>query len=293
MNQESTLHGSTHSAKHLLAALVITFVFMGAEWAGGLLTGSLALLADAGRMASDVGALLLALFALWIAKRPSSTLRSFGYHRAEILAALGNVLALWVIVGYIVWEAVQRFSDQTTVVAGPMLLIAILGLAANGTSAWILHRASAKSLNMRGAMLHVMSDALGSVGAITAGALMLAFGWYSADPLISLFISLLILLSSGRLLWQTLHVLLQGTPAGIRLDDLHVTLESLAGVREVHDLHAWVLTSGFHVMSAHVCVDDGLTHNQEDILLKSVRSMALEQFGLSHVTVQLEHLPDD
>lgn len=282
----------TRSVKGPVIALVITATFMVVEIVGGLVTGSLALLADAGHMASDAGALLLALTAIWIARRPATARRSYGYQRAEILAALGNVLALWVIVGYVLTEAYGRFQTRTEVDAGPMLLIAALGLAANGVSAAVLHRSGGDSLNIRGAMLHVLSDALGSVGAITAGALMLVFGWYIADPLISVFISLLILVSSGRLLWQTLHVLLQGTPHGLRLDDLQRSLNEVPGVQEVHDLHAWVLTSEYNVMSAHVCVEEELSHAGEEAMLTTIRQMAREHFDLSHVTVQLEHERD-
>jgi cobalt-zinc-cadmium efflux system protein len=289
MTDQGDAFSPRRDPRGLLAALGITGVFLVVEVVGGLWTGSLALLADAGHMAGDAGALLLALLAFWIARRPFSARRSYGYLRAEVLAALANVAALWLIAGTVLLEAFGRLREPPFVDAGPMLGVALVGLMANGASAAVLSRSAGDSLNVRGALLHVVSDALGSVGAIAAGVAMLAFGWRWADPVASAFIALLIVAGSLRIAWQAVHILLQGAPSGMRLEELRRSLDELPGVQEVHDLHAWVLTSGYNVMSAHVCVAPGLSHEDEEEVLARVRQVAQGRYRITHVTVQLEH----
>lgn len=224
--------------KRLTFALLLTAGFFVVEVVGGFLTGSLALLADAGHMLTDIASLTLALIAIWIATRPHSSKRSYGYQRAEVLAAMVNGMALWLIVAFIFYEAATRFSDPPEVDALPMVIVATIGLLVNLVGVALLHGSSEESLNMRGAFLHVVGDALGSVGAIIAGLFMLAFDWYLADPIVSVVIGILILWSSGKLLLHTFHVLLEGTPRELVLEELEAVIKGTNGVLEVHDIHA-------------------------------------------------------
>jgi len=287
-------HGDHFSAaptggqRRLLAlALSVTALFLVVEAVGGVLTGSLALLADAGHMLTDVGALGLALFAAWLATRPHSAARSYGYHRAEILATLGNAIALWGIAGYIFVEASARLRDAPAVRSGPMLAIAALALAANLAVARILMRESA-SLNVRAALTHVAGDALGSIGAILAASLMLAFGWRLADPVISVIIGAFLVATSVRLLWPAIHILLEGTPAGMDLGELERSIQRTEGVLQVHDLHAWTLTSGYNAVTAHVVISDEVPAAGREQVLDRLRHMIPERFPVRHVTIQLE-----
>jgi len=271
----------------LLIALVITGILLIAEIVGGLLTNSLALLADAGHMATDVAALALALFAIWLARRPSTPERSFGFLRAEILAALINAATLIVISLFIFWEAFQRIGDPPEVESGPMLLFAIGGLLANAASAWVLMRDGGheSNLNTRGAYLHVIGDLLGSVGAIAAALIMLATGWYLADPLLSAGIGLLILWSSWRLLRESVEVLLEATPTGIDPKVVRDAMCRVSGVIDVHDLHLWTVTSGLIALSSHVEVSGQRDWN--DLLTDLVRLLRTD-FGIAHITLQPE-----
>jgi cobalt-zinc-cadmium efflux system protein len=268
-------------------ALVITSTFLVAEVIGGLLTNSLALLADAGHMATDVAALALSLFAVWLARRPATPQRSFGFYRAEILAALINAVTLVLISLYIFWEAFQRLDEPPEVDSGPMLIVAFAGLAANVASAWVLTRGGGHehNLNTRGAFLHVVGDMLGSVGAIIAALVMLATGWYLADPILSAGIGLLILWSSWRLLRESVEVLLEVTPAHIDAREVQTAMTAVPGVVGVHDLHIWTVTSGLVAMSGHVEVTpDSRWHSTLDELSGLLR----RQFGIAHVTLQPE-----
>ncbi len=272
----------------LLMALAITALFMLAEVVGGLLTGSLALLADAGHMFVDVGALALALVAQRMAQRPASSHRSYGFSRIEVLAALVNGLLLWVLAGFIAFEAVGRFSAPPEVRSLPMLAVAAAGLLANVATAAILMRSAHENMNVRAAFLHVVGDGLGSVGVIAAGLLMLFFGWYVADPLLSIFITVLFLYTSSRIVLQALHVLLEGTPTDVDIEKVEETLRRSEGVQSVHDLHVWTLTSGFNVMSAHVVLagpSDAQT--REDLLIRLHRTVE-ERFPIQHTTIQIE-----
>ncbi len=273
-------------------ALAITTGFMIVEAVGGYLTNSLALLADAGHMVTDVAALGFSLVAIWLARRPATQERSFGYLRAEVLAAFINSAALIAISIYIFWEAIQRLSAPPSVNSGPMLVVAIAGLCANLVSAWVLSRGGGHqhNLNTRGAFLHVMSDALGSVGAIVAAVIMLATGWYLADPLLSGGIGLLILWSSWRLLRQSIDVLMESTPEEIVPSEVAAAAQSIPGVTNLHDIHIWTVTSGLIAMSAHVAVA-----KLEDWpeTLEALSALLRQQFEIAHITLQPEPARDD
>ena len=273
------------SQRALTIALGITASFLGVEVVGGILTNSLALLADAGHMLSDVAALGFSIFAIWAALRPASATRTYGFHRVEVLAALANGLTLVLIALYIFWEASQRFQERPEVNSLPMLGVALGGLAANITSGLILYRHSADSLNVRGAYIHVLGDALGSTGVIVAAAVMLAAGWFVADPLISVLIGLLILYSSWRLLRESLEVLLEAVPAHIDARKVESALKAVPGVLGVHDLHIWTVTSGLVALSCHCELDAG---GRTDQVLADLCQLLHKRFGIQHVTIQPE-----
>lgn len=266
-------------------ALSISAVYFIAELIAGFLTNSLALLSDAGHMLSDIGALALSLFAFHVAKRPATHHSTYGYHRVEILAALFNGLTLWLIVGVIFTSAFHRLFDPPPVESSGMIVVAVLGLLVNIAAAAILHSGHHHNLNMRGAFLHVMSDAVGSVGAIAAGAIMLTTGWYLADPLISIFIGALILYSSWSLIKDSLSVLMQSVPKGIRLDEVRETIEAVAGVNKVHDLHVWAVTSDIYTLSAHAVVENSGDFHQ---VLNGIEETLKARFNIEHTTIQLE-----
>jgi len=260
------------------------------EVVGGLLTNSLALLADAGHMLSDAGALALTLFAIWAAERPPTPRRTYGYYRAEILAALVNGATLVAIALFIFIEAWERFREPPEVQGALMMGIATGGLVVNLLGLGILSAGRTESLNMRGAWLHVLTDALGSVGAILGGFLILVFGWSWADPAVSVLIGLLVVFSSWNLLRETVSVLMESAPAGIDVDAVRNAIMDLPGVTAVHDLHVWSITSGLVAMSAHVRVANGVGERSGSAaLLAMVRERVREEFGIDHVTIQLEH----
>ena len=275
------------SARPLLIALLITAGFMIVEVIGGLLTNSLALLADAGHMLTDVAALALSLLAIWLARRPATPSRSYGFLRAEILAAFINAATLVVLSIFIFIETFRRIGEPPEVDSVPMLAVAIAGLAANGASAWVLSRGGGHqhNLNTRGAFLHVIGDMLGSVGAIVAALVMLATGWYLADPILSAIIGILILRSAWMLLRESVDVLLESTPQGINSRDVRDAISGVDGVCGVHDLHIWTVTSGLESMSAHVQVDNSRDWN--DVCVDLTDRMR-DQFGIAHVTLQPE-----
>ena len=266
-------------------ALAISTVYFFAELIAGFITNSLALISDAGHMLSDVGALGLSLFAFRMAKRPATHHSTFGFHRVEILAALFNGLTLWFIVGIIFAAAYSRIFHPPVVASFGMMIVALLGLGVNLAAAAILHAGHRHNLNMRGAFLHVASDAIGSLGAIAAGAVMLATGWYLADPLISIFIGALILFSSWSLVKDSVSVLLQTVPKGIRLEEVRETIESVDGVSKVHDLHVWAVTSDIFTLSAHAVVENGGDFHQ---VLNDIEDTLKRRFNIEHTTIQLE-----
>jgi cobalt-zinc-cadmium efflux system protein len=274
-----------HSRRRLAAALLLAGLYMIAEFVGGLLTGSLALLADSGHMLSDMGALGLAAFAAWIADRPATSKRTYGYYRAEILAALVNGATLLAVSGFILHEAWRRLVAPTPVSGGPMLGIAAGGLVVNLACLWVLHGGCAENLNIRGAWLHVLSDTLGSVAAIAAALLVWTLNWHWADPVASALIALLIIHSSWRLLAEAVSVLMESAPRGVNVDDVRQAMYSAGGVVDVHDLHVWSITSGMDSLSAHVVVaDDRPSHD----VLAELRKILAERFGIDHVTLQIE-----
>jgi len=265
----------------------LVVAYMAAEVVGGLASNSLALLADAGHMLADAGALGLSLFAIWAAQRPATPQRTFGYHRMEILAALANGAVLIAISIFIVVEAYRRWLAPPAVQGGLMLAVACGGLVVNLAGLWILHGGRGESLNVRGAWLHVLTDALGSVQAIVAGALISGFGWNWADPLASVMIGILVVFSSWSLLKEAVAVLMEGVPAAIALADVVGAISGVPGVVAVHDLHVWTITSGFVALSAHVVVAPAC---KEDVLWR-VRAVLHERFGIDHSTIQVERAP--
>jgi cobalt-zinc-cadmium efflux system protein len=271
--------------RRLLWALVISAVYFVAELIAGFLTNSLALLSDAGHMLSDIGAIALSLFAFRMARRPATHQSTYGFHRVEILAALFNGLTLWLIVGVIFAAAYNRFAQPPVVESFGMMIVALFGLLVNIAAAAILHGGHRHNLNLRGAFLHVVSDAVGSVGAIAAGVIMLTTGWYLADPLISIFIGGLILFSSWSLVKDSLSVLMQSVPKGIRLEEVRLTIEAVDGVSKVHDLHIWAVTSDIFTLSAHAVVANGEDFHQ---VLNNIEDTLKERFNIEHTTIQLE-----
>jgi cobalt-zinc-cadmium efflux system protein len=269
----------------LWIVLVLTAVFMVVEFAAGLLTNSLALMSDAGHMLTDVAALSLSLFALWFATRPPSPKKSFGYHRTEILAALVNGVAIVVIALVIVYEAIQRIAAPPFVRTGLMLAVASAGLVVNLVGAWLLHREQKGSLNLHGAFLHVLADALGSVGAIVAAVVMMTTGWYLADPVVSFLVAGLILISAFRLIRESVDILLEGAPAHLDLAEIRAALLELDGVCGLHDLHVWTITSGFDSLTAHLILEPGAAHQ---CVLDAAHEMLTTRFGLDHSTLQPE-----
>ena len=284
-------HGRAASRRNLTIALGLTVGYMVVELAGGFLANSLSLLADAGHMITDAGAIGLALLAMWIAGRPASIERTFGLHRTEVLAALANALALWLIAGWIFFEAYRRFLDVPAVDGRLMLIVGGVGLVVNVAAAAVLRPSAKESLNVEGAFLHVVSDVLGSIAVIGAGLLILTTGWAMADPIFGAVIGLLIVISSARLLWKVLHVLMEGTPAHLDLHGLCQRLEKLDGITGVHDIHAWSITTGYDALSAHVTADAAALNNPGQVL-ERLRNIASQEFGISHVTIQLEASED-
>jgi cobalt-zinc-cadmium efflux system protein len=273
----------------MAVVLALTATFTVAEVVGGLLTGSLALLADAGHMLSDNFSLGLALFAAWLAGRPATPERSFGYQRAEILAALFNGVTLVAISIWIFIEAYSRLREPPEVLGGWMLAVAALGLLVNAVGALILSRSEGENLNVQGALRHVIADALGSVGAIVAALVIVLTGWRYADPLVSVAIGLLILASSWSLLRDSTNILLEATPRSIDAEEVGRRMAGAEGVVEVHDLHIWTITSGFPALSAHVLVSQS-----EDCHARrrDLEKLLAHEYGISHTTLQVDHVGD-
>ncbi|ANB56139.1 cation diffusion facilitator transporter family protein [Anoxybacillus sp. B7M1] len=279
--------GREGNKKGLIVALSITAGIMILEFLGGLWTNSLALLSDSGHMLSDASSLLLSLIAIWFAARPASPNKTYGFYRFEILAALFNGVTLFIIAGFIIWEAIGRFYHPPTVSSGSMMLIALIGLIANLLSAWALMRKGdvKHNVNLRSAYLHVLGDALGSVGAIIAGLVMWAFGWYIADPIISVLVALLILRGAWGVIKHTVHILMEGTPITIDQHEVKKALESIEGVINVHDLHIWTITSGLDSLSCHMLIED---RQDSQKILQAAIHLIEEKFKILHTTIQIE-----
>lgn len=266
----------------------LTFTYFFVEVVGGIVTNSLALLADAAHMLTDVGGLGLALFAAWMSMKPATPAKTFGYYRVEILAALTNAVVLFLISFYILYEAYARFREPPEVSSLPMMAVAGVGLIVNLIGIWLLRRASKDSLNMQGAFLEVVSDLLSSVGVLVAGAIMWATGWYYADPIFSVVIGLFILPRTWKLMTQAVNVLLEATPAHINLAEVERTMLTVDGVASIHDLHVWTITSGIDALSAHVVVADGVPPAVAASVADRLAAVLRDQFKLDHATLQVE-----
>ncbi|ADO71641.1 cation diffusion facilitator family transporter [Stigmatella aurantiaca] len=271
--------------RRLLLALVFTATIALAEAIGGYLTQSLALMSDAGHMLTDISALALSLLALWFAGKPADLKKTYGYYRMEILSALLNGMLLLLLTAFIVFEAWQRFREPTPVRVGPMAVVALVGLVANLAALGFLHRTH--SMNVRGAFLHVLGDALSSVGVLVGAAIMAATGWYAVDPLISLLISVVIVVGALRLVRDAVDVLLEAVPAHVDLEAVKGLLMRVQGVSAVHDLHVWTISSGLYALSAHLVVADPMVCNNDEIL-SSVKHELFDRFGIDHTTIQIE-----
>jgi cobalt-zinc-cadmium efflux system protein len=283
MGHDHSHHGA--SRRRLAFVLGLTCVFLGVEVVTGVLAGSLALIADAGHMLTDVAGLVLAMAAMKFAERRPSPRRTYGYHRVEILAALTNALVLAAVAGYILTEAWQRFRAPEPVKSVAVLAVASVGLAVNLAGAFLLRQGSKSSLNLRGAYNEVVSDALSSVGVIVGAAVITATGWLWVDPLVAVAIALFVVPRTWALLREAIHILLEGTPREVDLEALRAAMEAVPGVKAVHDLHVWTLTSGVHALSAHAVLGEGAAHGA---VLVALHTKVTGGFSIHHVTVQLE-----
>ena len=275
------------SKRSLVIALVLIAGFMFAEVAGGILSGSLALLSDAGHMITDAASIALALFAMKVAERPPSAERTFGYRRAEVLAAMLNALSLWLIAAWVLFEAYHRLQDVPEIEGGLMLVVGILGLLVNVAAAWVLHRSSKHSMNVEGALRHVMADLMGSVGVVISGILIVTLNWTIIDPILSVLIAALVAHSSWSLTVKVFKVLLEGVPDHIDVYRLCSEMEDLEGVTLIHDVHVWTISSGLEALTAHVLIDPSFEGDTET-LLRRLRRIAHEDFEIDHVTIQVE-----
>ena len=288
------IHGHDHdhdaarygSARALAIVLALTATLMVVEIAGGIFTDSLALLADAGHMLSDASSAGLALFAVWLAGRPATLSRSYGYKRAEILAALANGVLLVVVAVWILVEAWRRFDDPPDVLGGWMLVVAIVGLLVNAGAMGVLLRSERESLNVQAALRHVLADLLGSLGVVVAALIIVTTGWERADPIVSAAIALLVLASSWGVLRDSVSILLEAAPRGVDAKQVEDAIVRSPGVVSVHDLHVWTITSGFPALSAHVLVGAGEDcHGRR----RELELLLQERFGIDHTTLQVDH----
>lgn len=291
-------HGHSHShgagayrgtdRRALLVAAGLTATFMVVEAVGGLVTGSLALLADAGHMLSDSFSLFLALGAVMLASRPSTSKRTFGYKRAEILAALVNGILLVLVSVWVIVEAIRRLSESVEILGRGMMAIAVAGLLINLLAAWVLYRAGGDSLNVKAALRHVLADVAGSAGVIIAAAVILLTGWEPVDAIVSILISLLIAASAWSVLRESVDVLLESTPEGMDAEEIGLAMAAVPSVEQVHDLHVWQITSGFPTLSAHVLVGSGADcHGAR----RDLEAMLHDRFEIDHTTLQVDHAP--
>lgn len=274
-----------HGERSLYGAIALTSVIFVVELIGGWWSGSLALIADATHMAVDLLGLSLSLVAAMLSRLPADPKRTYGYHRVEVLAALGNAIALMVATGFLLREAWSRWAFPTPIAAEPMLGVAFLGLLCNLGSAAMLWKASRHNINLRGALFHVLSDGAGSIGALVAGFIILKTRWYQADALVTVLICVGIVLTAFWLLRDSVHILLEGAPAHLDLDEMRSALSRISGVKEVHDLHVWCLTQGQDAMSGHLVVGAGQDYAAT---LKAGKDVLSERFGITHVTLQIE-----
>ncbi|WP_044436642.1 cation diffusion facilitator family transporter [Skermanella aerolata] len=276
---------TANSERKVLWAMLLTGGFMFAEVIGGVVSGSLALIADAGHMLTDFASLALAWFAFRLARRPADLKRSYGYHRFQVLAAFVNGISLFAISVWITIEAIGRLFNPVEVLGGQMLIVATLGLLVNIAAFWILHRGGAENLNVRGATLHVLGDMLGSVGAIAAALIILWTGWTPIDPILSVVVVLLILRGAWRVTKESGHILLEGAPYGIDATRIDAALKDVPGVTDVHHIHAWSLTNERQMVTLHAVIDESADQNGTVVAINNVLHA---RFGIDHVTVQVE-----
>jgi cobalt-zinc-cadmium efflux system protein len=283
-----TLTAAARQRGRLQAVLALTVLYLVVEAVTGWLSGSLALVADAAHMATDALGLGLALLAVWLSRRPAPARRTFGHYRAEVLAALANGVLMLAVAGYILWEAYGRLRAPGPVATGPMLLVAGGGLLVNALAVRLLRDGAGESLNSRAAFLEVLGDLLASAGVIVAGLVTRFTGWLYADPLVSVAIALFILPRAFGLLRQSADVLLEATPERLEVDEVAAALRAVPGVRAVHDLHVWTITSGMESVTAHLVLKDGLDAAAGQEVLTVATRLLDERFGLDHATLQLE-----
>lgn len=279
--------GQGGGKRDLLIALSITVIMMVVEVIGGILSNSLALLSDAGHMLTDNLALLLSFFAMTFASMPATDRRTFGFYRLEILAALVNGIVLVLVSLYIVYEAYLRIIHPQPVAGTLMLIVAMIGLVANVIGALVLMKHSHASLNIRGAYLHILGDALSSVGVVIGGGIILYTGWYLIDPLLSILISLVIVYGAWALVKESVSILLESVPAHINIETISAEIQKIEGVREAYHIHVWTITSGVYAMSGHVLIDDQLVSGSKDVLDR-IRALLADEFKIEHSTIQLE-----
>jgi cobalt-zinc-cadmium efflux system protein len=277
-------HHRTDDSRRMRLVLLINLGMLVAGVVGGIVFDSLALLADAGHVLADVGAIGLALFAAWMASRPASAQRTFGFRRTEIFAALANGVTLVAVSVFVFIEAIARMSDPPDVQGGGVLALGAFALAGNAIATWLLMRGDRSNLNLEGVLRHSAADALGSLGVIVAGLLVVTTGWDQADSVVSIAIGVLILLSSWRLLREPFNVLMESAPEGIDVREVGNAMCSVPGVREVHDLHVWTVTSGFPALAAHIRSDPS---ESADEVRERVEAVLHERFGLEHTTLQV------
>ncbi len=290
-------HGHSHaldarredSARRMWVALAINGALLLAEVVGGLLTGSLAVLADAGHLLSDVGAIVLALIAARLASLPAAGQRTFGYQRSEVLAALVNGLLLVVVSIAIAWAAIGRFSDPPSIDGAGVLALGVLGLAGNLAATVVLARGQREDINLEGVLRHSVADALGSLGVVIAGAFVLLGGSDIVDPIVGLLIAALVLASSWRLIKEPFEVLMEAAPADLDVDGIGAAICREQGVRSVHDLHVWTVTAGFGALAAHVVVS---RECDRDLVRRRLELTLTENFGIEHTTLQMEEEAD-
>jgi cobalt-zinc-cadmium efflux system protein len=278
-------HHHSHGTKQLTLAIAITASWFVIEMAGGIYSNSLALIADAAHMLTDLAALGLSLFALKISSRPATHEMTYGYLRAEILAALANGIFLVLIGLYIFYESYQRFVTPPEIKSVPMLIVAATGLLANLVTAGLLYKSRRENLNLRGAFLHVLGDTLGSIGAIVAGVVILLWQWRLADPVVSVIVGGLVLFSSYELVKESVDILLERTPSHLKTPKILADLGSFQGVASVHDLHVWAITSEVPAMSCHIVLKTG---EDSGAILAVLSRLMQEKYGIEHTTIQIE-----
>jgi len=280
-------HSENRTGSPLKIALVIVLVIMVAEAIGGALSNSLALISDAGHMLTDALALGLSLFAINMARRPATRTKTYGYYRAEIMAALANGAILVLVSAYIFYESYQRFFHPSEVDAATMLLVAGIGLAANIIGIFLLRKESHSSLNVKAAFWHIIGDTLSSVGVIIAGVIILVTGWYFADPIIAVIIACVILWGAFRIVKEAADILLESVPQHIRVEKVIDSVRGISGVKDLHDVHIWTITSGLYAISAHLDIEDRMVSNSTEII-KSVNELLSRDYNITHTTLQLE-----